>query len=182
MRTYTPVINIQKCAAGETPADYSPGDFILIHSDGFFDKLIQFGQSLRFRGADSKFALWNHAALITGQDEIVEAISKGVRVKPLSYYLNKDYILIRIDATDDDRQEAVAFARYCVGDKYGWLTIISSALSFLIGLRLSFGFYGQEICSGLVARSLERTKAIFHKDAAHITPADLAQLYASSWQ
>jgi len=36
---------------------------------------------------------------------------------------------------------------------------------------------GQMICSGLVARALERTGAIFQYDSWHLLPADLAEAF-----
>ena len=84
---------------------------------------------------------------------------------------------MRIEASDEDRTEAATFARTCVGAEYGWLTIVSIALSLLTGGGLAFAIDGQLICSGLVARSLERTTAIFKRDSARIMPAELAEIY-----
>jgi hypothetical protein len=56
---------------------------------------------------------------------------------------------------------------------------VSIALSLLTGAKLSFGFNGQLICSGLVARALERTTAIFEDEPSHIMPAQLAKLYGA---
>jgi hypothetical protein len=36
---------------------------------------------------------------------------------------------------------------------------------------------GTEICSGLVARGEERTRAIFSREPSHVMPADLAKYY-----
>jgi hypothetical protein len=55
------------------------------------------------------------------------------------------------------------------------LTIVSIALSLLTGGKFTFGFDGQSICSGLVARALERMCAIFNRSSSHIMPADLAK-------
>ncbi len=57
------------------------------------------------------------------------------------------------------------------------MTIVSIALSLMMGGKFTFGFDGQAICSGLVARALERTSAIFNRDPAHIMPADLAKYF-----
>ena len=40
----------------------------------------------------------------------------------------------------------------------------------------------QFVCSGLVARALERTGSIFDRDSAHIAPADLAKYFYSDAQ
>src|SRR5688500_20378531 len=48
------------------------------------------------------------------------------------------------------------FARHCVSTPYGFLTILSLALTLLTGAKINFGQDGSSICSGLVARSEER--------------------------
>jgi hypothetical protein len=57
------------------------------------------------------------------------------------------------------------------------MNIVSIALSLITGGKFTFGFDGQAICSGLVARALERTNAIFNRDPEHIMPADLAKYF-----
>ena len=78
---------------------------------------------------------------------------------------------------DVNRTHEVEFAQACLHNHYGWLTIVSIALSLLTGSKLGFGVDGQEICSALVARCLERTGEIFPTDPWHIMPADLAKYY-----
>lgn len=163
------------------PDDYSPGDFILTHNDGLNAVLIRFGQALRFRGPDQKYTRWNHAAMITtAEGEIIEAVSNGVVRNRLSKYAQTEYRLVKIDHVVDasaDRDQIVAFARWCLDEPYGWFTIVSIMLSLLTGCKFNFGFDGQCICSGLVARALERTRAIFNRTPSHITPADLAKYF-----
>jgi uncharacterized protein YycO len=156
------------------------GDFILTHGSHWTSQLIRFGQALRFRGKDRKYAYWNHAALIVGSNgEIIEALgpTPGVVEQNVSKYTPREYTMVRVKASPEDRDEAASFARSCVGEEYGALTITSIALSLITGTRFSFGFEGQMICSGLVARALERTRAIFKKEPSHIMPADLAKAY-----
>ena len=173
----------KKCfRAGETanPADYQPGDFILVSTDGWYARLIRFGQSLRFFGPDRKYVRWNHAAVVVSPDgDIVEALPRGVLLSHLAKYTAKEYAIVRIDALvrAADREEVVAFARWCIHERYGWLTIVSIVLSILTGSKFVFGVDGQSICSGLVARSLERTTAIFQQSSSHIAPADLAKTF-----
>jgi hypothetical protein len=70
----------------------------------------------------------------------------------------------------------VAFAEYCLGESYGWLTIVSVALTLLSTCKIGFGVDGQQICSALVARCLERIGEIFKENEPwHLTPADLAK-------
>jgi hypothetical protein len=62
--------------------------------------------------------------------------------------------------------------------KYGYMTIVSIALSPITGGKLNIGYDGQMICSGLMARALERTTAIFNRTPSHIMPADLAKFFS----
>ena len=165
---------------GERMVDPEPGDFILTHGAELFSQLIRFGQQLRFGGADRPFTYWNHAALVVSNDgTIVEALGAGVERRSIADYDPTQYTVVRITASAEDRAEAAAFAERCVGHPYGWTTIVSIGLSLLTGAKLSFGFNGQLICSGLVARSLERTTAIFEDEPSHIMPAQLAKLYGA---
>jgi Permuted papain-like amidase enzyme, YaeF/YiiX, C92 family len=160
------------------PLAVQPGDFILTHGGEFFSQLIRFAQQLRFRGADNRYTFWNHAALIVSNDgAIVEALGNGVTRRSLADYAQTQFTIVRIAASAEDRAETVRFADACVGLPYGWPTIVSIALSLLTGTTLKFGFNGQMICSGLVARSLERTTAIFKQEPSHIMPAELAKIY-----
>lgn len=164
---------------GEQATDPQPGDFILTHQTDWSARLVQFGQKLRYHGSNSKYTHWNHTALIADAEHIIEALGRGVSEQPLSKYNQREYHLVRIAASPEDRQEAVNFARACCKRKmpYGYLTVISIAISLLTGTKFSFGFDGQMICSGLVARALERTTAIFVPDTSHIMPAYLAKSY-----
>ena len=166
---------------GCAPADTNPpmpGDFILVNVAGLYGRLVQIGQGLRFRGADRQFCRWNHAALIVGSNgELVEAAGTKVVEGNLASYLGSDYSLVRIAGSFEDREEVVRFGRWCLKQDYAFLTILSILFSLLTGARFSFMIDGQETCSGLVARALERTSAIFNRDASHIMPADLAKYF-----
>jgi hypothetical protein len=163
------------------PSQYAPGDFILTHSSGLFGRLIRFGEALRYWGPERAYARWNHAALIASTSgDLIEALSVGVVETHISRYKPTEYFLVHLhdeDADMRDRQQAVAYARYCVGEGYSWLTICNIALALLTGCRFTFGVDGQVICSGLVARCLERTAIIFEGSASNISPADLARQF-----
>jgi uncharacterized protein YycO len=165
----------------EAPAAaYQAGDFVLVKTKSFNAKLIRFGQWVRFRGDDRRYIGWTHAALIVNDDgALVEAVGHGVRRSNLSAYQAADYAIVNTAAIvgPADRAEAVAFAEWCVGEQYGYLTILSVSIAMLTGSKLIFGVDGQNICSGLVARALERTRAIFQRSSSHISPADLAKMF-----
>ncbi len=173
--------HIREFGPGESIQNPKPGDFVLTRGHEWTSFMIRVGERLRYRGADRKFAHWNHAALFTDPNGgIIEALGSGVRAGNISKYTPIDYKVVQLEnVSDEDCQHEVAFAKDCVAknDKYGFLTILSIALSLLFGGRLGFGIDGQEICSGLVGRALERTGEIFEEEPWHMMPADLAQAY-----
>src|SRR5439155_26786019 len=76
-----PALSQKRLHAVETanPANLQPDDFILVSTDGWYARLIRFGQSLRFFGPDRTYVRWNHAAIIVSTDgDIVEAMPHGV--------------------------------------------------------------------------------------------------------
>lgn len=167
-------------APGETATEFDPGDFILVKGHGLQGWLIKIGQQMRIRGADRKYVDWAHAALIVDcAGTLIEAVGTGVREWSLDKYKGRDYKVFRIRASDEDRAQAVAFARWVKDNnaKYGPLTIMSIALSMLTGSKLTFFIDGEFVCSGLVASALERTGSIFNRSAANITAADLAKYF-----
>ena len=164
--------------AGDRAGDPRPGDFILTHGAELFSRLIQIGQGLRYTGSDRPYTYWNHAALVVTDDGgLIEALGPGVHERRLADYDATQYTIVRIDASPEDRAEMVAFARHWIGARYDWATIASIAISLLTGARFSFGFAGQLICSGLVARALERTTVIFEQEPSHVMPAELAKMF-----
>jgi uncharacterized protein YycO len=170
--------SVEYIAPGEQVASFLPGDFILTHDTSIFSRMIRFGQGLRFRGDSAQYAYWSHAALISDTSgNLIEAVGEGVCLTHLDKYRDVDYTIVRISALDIDREQAVTYASRCIGRKYGWIHLASLSLSLLSGLTFSFGFDTQLICSGLVATALERTSAVFDRDASHILPADLARYY-----
>jgi uncharacterized protein YycO len=156
-----------------------PGDFIVTHSTGVYGRLIRFGEALRYWGHDKVFAHWSHAAIFVDESgNIIEALGGGVQKRNISVYAGTEYVVVHLPpATSSvDRQQAVAFAEFCLNDPYGWLTIVSISLCLLTGAKLTFGVDGQQICSALVARSLERIGEIFSENEPwHLMPADLAK-------
>jgi uncharacterized protein YycO len=173
-------VSVERYGPGEEAPHPQPGDFILTHGNAWVSKCIQVGQGLRFRGADRKYTHWDHTAIIIDEDGgLIEAATSGTRLINLSYYKTVEYHLVSLGPTVNatDRAEAVAFAKWSLQEKYAWLTIVCIACGLLTGGKLTFGFEGQQICSGLVARAMERTPAIFDRNPEDIMPADLAKYY-----
>lgn len=189
------VESVRLFAAGDSAAEFAPGDFILTHGDAWTSKMIRFGQRLRIHGEDRVYTHWNHTALIVDPNgDIIEALGRGVCRRNLKVYRPTEYKLVRLTASDSDREQEVRFARWAAGEvdstgnlipererrnvRYGFMTILSIGYSLLTGGKFSFSIAGQEICSGLVARCLERTGVIFgRKPPTHMMPADLAKYY-----
>jgi|SRR5579862_3401304 len=163
--------------AGAEEPDPRPGDFLLTHAYAWTSRLIRFGEGLRYRNTNRQFAYWSHAVAIVSTDgAIIEALGSGVTAGHLSKYAGTDYVYVRIQSTDEDRAEMTAFAEAQVGEQYGFLTIASIAISLLTTGRLRFQLAGTEICSGLVARMLER--GVYTWDVpASVMPADLARFF-----
>jgi hypothetical protein len=73
------------------------------------------------------------------------------------------------NATSPPTTELTEFS---LNDPYG----VSVALCLVTGAKFSFGVDGQQICSALVARCIERIGEIFpESEPWHLTPADLAK-------
>lgn len=159
--------------AGET-AKVQAGDFILCHRKGLASKIIRIGEKVRW----PQGAYWSHAACCINEDEIVEALTRGVVRNPLSEYHGIPYTVVHTELNENDAMQATAFALDCVGDEYGWSVIFGIALRFLTpGRGLWFGMNGVEICSGLVAQAETRGWKIFKENPASITPTELAIAY-----
>jgi len=175
---------VERFRPGEEASRYVPGDFILTHGDAWTSKLIRFGQRLRIHGADRRYTHWNHAALVvSGSGDLIEALGAGVTPTHISKYTAKELHLVRVGASPEDHQQAVDFARWAAGltgaprQRYGFITIVSIAYTLVTGGKFTFAIDGELICSGLVARAMERTGAIFNRTPTHVMPADLAKYY-----
>jgi hypothetical protein len=157
------------------------GDFVLCHRRGLIAALIRFGQAVRFRGERRRFAYWSHAALVVSTDgAIVEALARGVQRGHIDAYRDVEYTVVRTRTTRQDAQQILFFVDRVAGFRYGWSTIVCCALGLVTGGKITFGFQGQSICSGLVARSQERSGAYFDRLAEDCMPADLAEHYRVS--
>lgn len=173
---------------GVEPREWKPGDIILTHtSQGFFGKLIRFGQRLRYRGEDAPFAWFNHAALVVSKDgDLVEALGKGIIRTHARRYDTNYYAYVDTGLTRGEREKAVQYAERVVDlhTKYGWAQIVSISLSLLLGSKVQLGASGQNICSGFVASALQTGGYWFEKDEAvvtpaFVTPADLAHAFGT---
>jgi hypothetical protein len=109
---------------------------------------------------------------------LIEALTRGTVRTPLSAYREVEYWIVRTGLEGVDVDQAVAFARSCLGDEYGFLTDLGIGLRFLTpGRGLWFGMSGTEVCSGLVAQAEVRGPVIYPWDPASCSPGDLLRFY-----
>lgn len=156
-----------------------PGDFILVERNGKSARFIRAGQRRRYHGEMAKFAKITHAALVTSPEgDLVESLySTGVARTHIDKYRDLPYELVHVNASEQDQVQILNFVQCVIGQKYGWATIACCLLGDLTSGGLTFGFQGQAICSGLVARAEERTGAYFSRLAEDVCPADLGFYY-----
>src|SRR6266404_2914741 len=103
-RTESASVKMFAAGVGAGPGEYDPGDFILTHGSAFFSMLIRFGQRLRFRGKNRKFAWWNHAAMIVSKSgDLIEALGAGVRATHIDKYKATEYHLVPLGTLADQR-------------------------------------------------------------------------------
>ena len=172
-------LTVESFPPGKEVTNPAPGDFILTHGKSWTSRMIRFGQRIRYWGPDRIYTRWNHAAIfVADSGDIVEALGGGVQRRNISVYKETEYHVVRLqNVTGADREHEIEFALACLNEEYGWMTVLSIALSLLFASKLGFGVDGQEICSALVARCLERTGEIFPQDPWRIMPADLAKYF-----
>ena len=186
----TAVVTYSPAGSAPPPADWRPGDFLLIRNpatvwgrSGTVDGLIRYGEYLRYRRAGvgraqaRQLALWSHAVAVA-KGSLIEAVGKGVVRSPLSKYTDADFLYVRTDLTDAQRDDAAAFLEFMVGTRYAYLTDVAIGLSALTGTKLVLMRRGQCICSGLVAAMLG-TYA-WRADPAFVTPSDLSTYHGIS--
>lgn len=163
--------------AGTDATTFEPGDFLLTRGDYWSSRIIRLGQRFRF---PKEFARYNHAALVLDSNgSIVEALGQGIVKRHVSEYRPKNYYLVKIEASDEDREQIVRYAESVLEARYryGWLTIVSVGLSLLTGSSLVFARASTAICSGFVSDALVRAGYVFPKPPAFMVPADLAEFF-----
>lgn len=151
-----------------------PGDFILCHRKGLVSSAIRLGERLCFRSGSR----WSHAAYYVGNGRVVEALAHGVQHTPLEAYRDVEYVVVHSRMGAGDVLQASRFAKSCVGQSYGWLTILGVVLWALTpGKCFAFVANHAKICSGLVAGTQTRGWAIYPNEPSIMTPAGLAEYH-----
>lgn len=173
---------------GTRRKEWQVGDIVLTHNaESFVSKLIRFGQRLRYRGEDTKFAWYNHAAVVVSPDgDLIEALGHGIVKTHVTRYDKEFYSYIDVGLNDSERTKVGQYAQRVsdLNSRYGYLQIIAIAISLLTGSHLQFSLRGQNICSGFAAESLRAGGYWFERkgqiaSSSFITPADLAHAFGS---
>lgn len=169
----------QRFGPGEEPDEVRAGDVIFRAGNQHeMSVAISCGQFLRKE--TRPYAKWNHVMLVLDKaGRTAHSSGEGLVEGRLSDLRDKTYALVRVDCSDEDRAQVVAFAEDLLAKhpKWGWVPAGSQLFSLLTGSRVVFGKLGTITCSGFVAEALLRTGAIFDRPAALMSPADLAREY-----
>jgi hypothetical protein len=172
------------------------GDLWLTRSEGFVGRAIRFGARIRYHGW--RYALrslgaaivrrrfdespddpcWgNHVAVYVGNGQLIEALASGLTLSPVGNYPAGTFRVLALNATDGQRDDAVAFARAELAKhpRYGWLSIASIVVQLVTPTKLDLSWDGTMICSAFAARVWEHAgKTLPILSPGTTMPADLA--------
>ena len=177
--------SVERYGPGEQALSYEPGDILLAHRHHPIARLISFAQKRRFRGADAQYAHWSHCAVVVGADgELVESESTGVTRSPVSKYKADEYHLVRLGPqfVPQARDRTVRYATAQVGQPFGYLALLGSALYLMFDLPVAFSRDRHVICSGLVTSALQKGGLVQDLNAALVLPADLAKVFGAHYE
>lgn len=155
-----------------------PGDFGLVSIPGTTGQFVRLGQWLNGGG----YTTYEHAYIVTGIDELIEAEPGGARTNRMEYEPS-GAIYSNWPLTPDQRTAIVAAARSLLGTPYSWLDYLSLAAHRLHipapHLRKYIADTGHMICSQLVDECYRRGGIHLFQDGrwpGDVTPADLAKV------
>ena len=195
MRTYTnkiqdyvvPKSTFSLYPKGTHCENAEAGDLVLIKHKGFMPSVIRFGQNFyywkkRLAGHleyESVYCNFNHAAVVVEggtNASIVEMEARGGNKTNLSNYQAEEYAIIKIKANIAQKQDAVAFANYCLNISYGFISIFAIAINVLIGWGISLSNKGL-ICSAATSLSSRCMGLIPDGPDTTVMPADLSRYF-----
>ncbi len=170
---------VERFGPGEEARGLSPGDFILAHRHHVIAGLISLAQKRRFRGRDSVYAHWSHAALVATPDSLIEAEIRGVVRSRLAKYRDDEYHVVRLGGELDApaRVGVVAYATGQIGQAFGFLDLLGACLYLVFGWPVRWVRRHHEICTSLVVRALQEGGLLKEMDPALTLPADLAKRF-----
>lgn len=160
----------------EAPITPQPGDLVFCHSSGLVGKAIRLGEWLRFRRGDQ----YNHVAIVNerlanGAWTVIQAEARGVTATGLLSDITPggrfDIVRPPGGILGDDVRE---FALEQVGDRYGWVTIVSIVATLISPRFLNVMRPFTWICSAVSAESL-RFAGWYHSwgDERQVLPSQL---------
>lgn len=177
------------------------GDLIATRSTGAVGWLIRFGESVQERGwlktiwaalkrlvglgeVEDPNDPWyyNHIAVYIGRGQLIEALSGGLTVSPLTKYTQfRELPLAKAlyDPQGDERSNAMRFARDAYGrhTDYGWLEIGSIIGQLTTPSKLDVSWNGALICSAFGAQVWEHAGVnLPFRSSLGVKPSDLVQL------
>ena len=162
-----------------------PGDIGFAHSNGIMGRAIRFGERIRF---GEKPSHWNHAFIVdTVERDGNEWVVTVIQAEPHGVTCDKrietvgEYVLLAPHPTHD-RGDILTFARAHIGDRYGFMSIVSEVLDIASpNWWPAFRRRSTWICSALVAESL-RFAGWLHDwgDIYTVTPAQLFEAYTGT--
>lgn len=160
---------------------YNVGDVVLVHTPltrnpaSWFGLMIRFGQWMR--KSTRPYRYWNHAALVVSPDgDLAEALARGISATHISAYDSDHITVVPVGSqlSLEEQRHIVAFASREMGKRYGFLTIVSLAVTILCGGRLIVDWDRSWICSEFAAAALLRADIHFDRSPAATMPAHIA--------
>ena len=153
-----------------------PGDIGIVRSNGLPARLIQIGTLSR----------WNHCFIYVGDNRIIEATPKGVRLTLLGYYYGPKIVWNKHQAwTNEDvqRKQIVVGAFNALNEPYNWTNIVRFVLRTL-GLGIFANTKWMKylakkdgyICSELTEQLYTNAgNSLTHQDPGATSPGDIVE-------
>lgn len=179
--------NIAFFGRGEDAPDFDTGDLLLTHGQMITSKLVRFGQRLRFRGEDRKYAYWSHVAIfLNDKGDLAEALLQGVVRTKIESYRDQRYYVIRVNSEQVNRERVSTFLESVLGyrgyeeklpvwpafkrllkyqfvgggpvERYGVRTVLNVCATYVTGWGVISPADNTAICSGLGAEASVRLR------------------------
>jgi hypothetical protein len=106
------VVGVTAHRPGTPPPPLVAGDFLLIRTGGLLGWSVRAGESIRPNYRRHGYAAFDHCALVTGPDRIIESDDLGVHESRISNYDESLYVLVRLSLSVEARGSAVNFSKY----------------------------------------------------------------------
>lgn len=161
-------------------SDIQPGDLVFSHGRGIIDWTIRAAEWVRFRRGSK----YNHVGMIgwqlkDGDWVVLEAESQGMTNATLTSLTSKGEVLITSPPPEVKRLRAIDFMNLQFGDRYGFITIVSVAISIILPGSIRLFRPGTWICSAVVAEALRFGGWYCRWDDIYgVTPAQLYEAVA----